>query len=173
MFPWIPFLKSRRRRLSDTEFMAIKAFDGKVVTVTGTINAVTNTIEYVPASGKTFYFHEATIVMVTNPSATSTAGGVGTASTSIDQIVADLKIDSTVYDTAKIGMATSANSSQAGNSGSGSGFGLDGKCKFNCKGLTLVGNSAKKIEIENVLDSGSARATLIGWIEDTGTSPQV
>jgi len=174
MFPWIPFLKQKAGgKLSDTEFMAIKAFEGKVVTVTGAINAVNDTIEYVPASGKTFYFHSASIVMTTNPSATSSADGTGSEVASKDQVVAALKVDTVTKDKAKIGMATSAREIQAYNGGSGSGFGLDAKCYFNCEGLFLQGDGAKKVEIVNILDSGSADATIIGWIETTGETPQV
>ncbi len=170
MFPWIPFLKSRRRRLSDTEFMAIKAFDGKVVTVTGAINAITNTIEYVPASGKTFYFHSAKITMTTNPTP-AINNSTPTSSSTNEQIVAELKINTTTVDSATVGVASTTNLVSVG--GGGAGFSKGGMAYFDVKGRTLEGDGAKKIEIENVLDNGSATATLIGWIEDTGNSPQI
>jgi hypothetical protein len=88
--------------------MAIKAFDGKVVTVTGAINAVNDTIEYVPASGKTFYFHSAKIVMTNKPISDKFSRWYRLKVASKDQIVAALKIDTVTKDKAKIGMATSA-----------------------------------------------------------------
>ena len=38
---------------------------------------------------------------------------------------------------------------------------------FNVLGLSLVGDGAKKIEIENTLDNGTAFATMSGWLSDT------
>ena len=156
--------------MSDTEFMAIKAFEGKAVTVTGAIDAVNDTIEYVPANGKTFYFHSAKIIMTGHP---DLATFTGTQSNSVmdNRIEADLKIDSAVVDTANAGIGGTKSSN---NDGSGiGGFGALQESHFDVKGRTLEGDGAKKIEIENVLDSGSANATLIGWIEDTGDSPQI
>jgi len=154
--------------------MAIKAFDGKAVTVTGAIDAVNDTIEYVPANGKTFYFHSAKIVISTHatpPAITSSA----TQNTVVkDMVKAALKIDSTTVDTTNIG--TAANATTEGSAdlkSAGSGVGTVGDGHFDVKGRTLEGNGTKKIEIENTLDAGSAVATLVGWIEDTGTSPQV
>ena len=156
--------------MSDTEFMAIKAFGGKFVSVTGTINAVTNTIEYVPASGKTFYFHSAKITMNTNPSGTLNTSG---ATTINDQTTAELKIDGTTKDTAKIGGIIQTDISQPLDAGGGGGIGFQAVAHFDCKGMSLEGNGSKKVEIENVDDDGSCTATLTGWIEDTGSSPQV
>jgi hypothetical protein len=163
MFPWIPYLQSTRKRLSDTEFLAIKEFDSKLITVTGAIDAVNDTIEYVPATGKTFYLHEAHIV----PTAHSTSNA----------IEADFKVDGTVIDTVNyiIAQAThTENKGTANAGGAGWGYGLGFNAgKFVVKGVSLEGNSTKKIEIENVLDGGSGIATLVGWIETTGDSPQV
>ena len=174
VFPWIPFLKSRRRRLSDTEFMAIKAFDGKVIVVTGAIDALNDTIEYIPASGKTFYFHSAKIVISTHatpPAITSSA----TQNTVVkDMVKAALKINTVTVDTTNIG--TSANATTEGTSAlksGGSGVGTVGDGHFDVKGRFLTGDGAKKIEIVNTLDAGSAVATLIGFIEDTADSPQI
>jgi len=36
--------------------------------------------------------------------------------------------------------------------------------KFNVLGLSLIGDGAKKIEIENILDSGSAFAEMSGYL---------
>ncbi len=172
MFPWIPFLKSRRRRLSDTEFMAIKAFEGKAVTVRGAIDTATSTIEYVPANGKTFYFHSAKIVITGHITPATQSGGGS--STVKNEVEADLKIDSTVVDTVNLGFSSTAITVAFSNTYSNSNaYGHTGDGRFDVKGRTLEGNGSKKIEIESVVDDGTADAILIGWIEDTGTSPQV
>jgi len=135
----------------------VKASPTEWFQVSGDINAVNDTIEFIPASGKTAILYEAKIVMSTNP-------GAASGNTTIkDQVVADLKIDGVVKDKASIGIA--AKSSTTGNSGSG--FGDKGAGRFNALGLSLVGDAVKKITIENVLDNGSAFATMSGWLFTT------
>ena len=74
----------------------------------------------------------------------------------------------TVFSKAKIGVASKASGSQAGRAGSGSGFGTNSESHFNVLGFSLVGNGLDtKIEIENVLDSGSAFAEMSGYLIDT------
>jgi hypothetical protein len=166
VFPFITFtgIKGGTTELSDIEYMAIKAFNSKVVVTTGAINAVTNTISYTVPSGKTAYLAEASIVMTTNPSASSAISG-GVATSNYDQIVGALKIDGVTKDKAKIGKGTAAH-------GGGSGFGLGGKSYFNVLGLSLAGDGSKTITIENILDAGSADASFTVFLETTGTSPK-
>ncbi len=63
MFPWIVFLKERKKRLSDIEYLAIKEFGGKLVqndnsrTTTGDLATLT------AASGKDMYLVAAKINM--------------------------------------------------------------------------------------------------------------
>lgn len=149
---------------SDLEFIRSKVLSGDWVSVRGAIDAVNDTIEYVPASDKTFFLHSASIVMTENPGAGGTSNG---SSSSDSQIVAALKIDSVIKDKAKVGIATNAVASAVNRAGSGSGFGTDAKGAFNVLGLSLVGDGAKKVEIENILGSGAADAILMGWVEDT------
>lgn len=65
IFPWIPFLQKSGKRLSDIEFLAIKEFDGKLVTNTGqqadggTGNAATLTA----SGGKDLYLAEAQVTV--------------------------------------------------------------------------------------------------------------
>jgi len=146
--------------MSDTEFLSVKEFGGKLITVTGAINAINDTIEYVPANGKTFYLHEAHIVPTTH--------GTNNA------VEADFKVNGTVIDTVnyKLAQVTTTEGGASPDWSNGWGQGLYAG-KFVVKGVSLEGDGAKKIEIENVLDNGSANATLVGFIEDTGDSPQV
>ena len=85
-----------------------------------------------------------------------------------DRVKAALKIDGTIKDTTNIGivMATDTLSSTA-NTSSGLGNGTIGDGRFNVLGISLVGDGAKKIEIENTLDGGSAFATMSGYVIDT------
>lgn len=160
----MPNLGEEAGGVSDLQFIRQKAIDGDWITVTGAINAVNDTIEYIPANGKTFFLYDASIVMNANPGA---VGNINATTSSTDQTVAALKVDTVTKDTAKIGMATRAGASAPNNAGSGSGFGLQSKCHFNTLGLILVGDGIKKVEVENILDGGSADANLSGWIEDT------
>jgi len=65
VFPWVSFLQERKKRLSDIEYLAIKEFDGKLVTNTGqqadggTGNAATLTA----SSGKDLYLAKAQVTV--------------------------------------------------------------------------------------------------------------
>jgi len=153
--------------VGDLEFIESKVLAGDYFQVTGAINAITNTIEYVPATGKTAFLIEAKIVITTHTFPAST-GSIPAGATSTSAVKAALKIDTTTVDTTNIGMASVANSFTAGNGNySNSAYGTMGDGRFNVLGLSLVGNSSKKIEIENTLDGGSAIATMSGYLIDT------
>lgn len=159
------------QEMGDTEYMAKKAFDGKLITVTGAIDALNDTIEFVVPNGKRFYFHSAKIVIsdhVVSPAADASAE---------DRVKAALKIDGVTKDTTNIGVAmriATREHTNAAFTGGGTGTGTIGDGKFDVKGLSLIGDGAKKIEIENILDGGgSAVATFIGFIEDTASDPTI
>ena len=155
--PWISFLPSLEEvvELSDLEFIRDKALAGDWVTVTGTIDAVTNEIAYTPATGKTFFLVEAKVILDDNPTGDS-------------KVVAALKVDGVIKDTTTIGVEGNITNVGTTNGGFGYGFGFPGDGKFIAKGLMLVGNSSKKITIENIVDAASGvTASLSGWIQDT------
>jgi len=101
--------------------------------------------------------------MSTNPSI-SMPGAVGSNNT-IDQIVADLKINGVVKSKAKIGaQAAARNLGSGSSSGTSSGFAPFTESRFNVLGLSLSGDGIKTITIENVLDSGSGFAEFSGYL---------
>ena len=158
--------------MSDSLFMAKTAFQGKVITVTGDIDAVNDNIEYVVPTDKTFYFHSAKIVITghTIPAATTTTSTV----TTKNAIEAVLKIDGVVKDTTNIGIiSVSKGVDFTGRTLSGNAYGTIGDGRFDVNGRLLVGNGTKKVEIVNTVDNGSATATLIGWIEDNDDDPSI
>lgn len=161
--------------MSDTLFMAKKAFDGKVITVTGAINALNNTIEYVVPNDKTFYFHSAKIVITGHVDPADITDSSNTTVVIKNAVQSELKVDGVVKDTTNIGFAskTRTGASAFTDHVGGTGYGNIGDGIFNCQGLFLVGNGTKKVEIKNSLDDGSAVATIIGWIEDTDTDPSI
>jgi len=81
-------------------------------------------------------------------------------------ITADLKIDTVTKDEAQI--FRSQNQQMGSTNQGGSGYGMtENNGKFNVLGLSLVGDGAKKIEIENIQDTGGALATMSGYLIDT------
>ena len=99
--------------------------------------------------------------------ASASAVGDGT-STVKNAVQAAFKVDTVVKDTTEIGMVSFSRSRAASNTYSNSiGYGTMGDGRFDVMGLSLVGNSSKKVTIENSLDDGDAIATFNGWIEDT------
>jgi len=138
--------------------------------VSGSIDAATNTIEYVPANGKTAVLFEAKVIIDVNGTA-SAAVGVTETDEDREQVVAQIKVDSTVKDTTQVGHASKAKSdfgTAKEGRGSGSGFGHAGDGHFNALGISLAGDGAKKITIENITDNAtSVYATMSGWIYTT------
>lgn len=149
--------------MGDLEFIQDKVIAGDYFQVSGDINTLNDTIEFIVPSAKTAFMIEAKITMNANPSSNTADGGAQ--QTINDQIVAELKIDSVVKSKAKIGMHES--SIIPSGEGAGVGMGVGSESKFNVLGLSLVGDGAKVIEIENVLDSGSAFAEFSGYVIDT------
>jgi len=166
--PWVFYLEElgAAEDMGDLEFIQTKVLAGDYFQVSGDIDAITNTIEFIVPNLKTAFMIEAKITMKTNP--TIAMPGASSSSTTNDQVVAELKIDSSTKSKAKIGsFATGRNLASGTSSSQGAGLAPFGECKFNVLGLSLVGDAAKKIEIENVLDSGSAFAEMSGYLIDT------
>lgn len=142
--------------MGDLEFIQEKVIAGDYFQVSGDINTPASKIESVAIpNGRTAFLIEAKITMSTNPDAASQVDNGVT--TTKDQVVAELKIDGVKKSKAKIGISTAA-AGFSFDGGNGSGFGVNSESKFNVLGLSLVGDGAKKISVENVLDSGNAFA---------------
>ena len=158
--------------MGDTEYMAKKAFDGKAIRVTADIDSIGSKLSYTVTGSKRFYFHSAKIVITghTTP-AVSPLGGLPATNIVKNAVEADLLINSVVVDTTNIGMATAVSAGAGGAFAGGSGYGNVGDGKFDVKGRTA--ESGEIIEIENIVDDGTATATLIGFEEDTGTDPTI
>ena len=147
---------------SELEFIRDKILAGDWFEVSGDINAVNDTIEFIPPSGKTAFLFKAKIVITTHTNYSNAAGALIN-----DRVRADLLINAVVKDKTNIGMTGITTSSGGGLPSGGLGSGSIGDGKFNALGLSLVGDGALKIEIKNSLDNGSAFATMSGWLEDT------
>jgi len=152
--------------MGDLEFIEGKVLTGDYFQVSGDIDNINDKIEFIVPNIRTAFLIEAKITMTTNPEASSITEG--TTSTN-DQIVASLQknINTVVteFSKAKIGVASRASGSQAGRAGSGSGFGTNADSRFNVLGFSLIGDGIlNKIEIENVLNNGSAFAEMSGYL---------
>ena len=131
--------------------------------VSGDINAITDTIEFIVPGGKTAFMIEAKIVPTghANPPQLPSS----TTNTIINnRVQATFSIDGVVKDTANVGTVSNATTVITEDAGAGTGAGNQLESKFNVLGLSLVGDGAKKIEIENTLDNGSAFATMSGYL---------
>ncbi len=148
--------------MSDLSFIREKILSGDWIIVTGPINTATSEIVYQPATGKTFFLYSAKVVITghINP----TTNGL-----SRNAVEADLKVDNVVKDTTNVGMIYDGSTSNPGSNFTGmpGGAGDMGDGIFSALGNSLVGDSSKEVSIENIVDNGTAEATLTGWIEDT------
>jgi len=152
--------------MGDLEYIEGKVLDGDYFQRSGAIDNLTDTIEFIVPDGRRAFLIEAKLTMKTNSGAAST-GSVDVTVTVTDKVVADLKIDGAVKSKAQIGTSARASTLASGGGIGGNGSGVSGgqTCPFNVKGLSLVGvGSTKKIEIENVLENGSAFAEFSGYL---------
>ncbi|MCK5633302.1 hypothetical protein KAH94_06100 [bacterium] len=167
--PWISFIPTGVViGLSDLQFIQDRVDAGEWLEAHGAIDAATNEIAIVPASGKTLYMYKAKIV-TTGLVAAASDRGSGTDTTSNNMVEAAFKVNGTVKDSTNIGMSTKASSKTNGTTGGvgGSGYGSIGDGKFDVAGLSLVGDGIKDVTIENIVDNGSADATMSAWIKTT------
>ncbi len=165
VLPWVFYQEDiAGEDVGDLEFIQEKVDAGNYFQVSGDINALSDTISFIPASGKTAYMIEAKITISDNPSAISTSTSTGVSTK--DMIAAALKIGGTTKDETTIGVAANAgiSSSNQRGGGTGSGFGNIGDGRFNVLGLSLVGTGSATIVIENILDNGTAFATFSGYL---------
>ena len=154
--------------LGDLQFVQDRIKAGEWFEVSGNINALNNTIEFIVPNLKTAILFEAKVVIGTNTGASGVTSG---SDAKREQVTADLLINAVVKDKTSIGHATAAAATGGTNlegRGSGSGHGMQGDGRFNALGKSLVGNGTKKIEIKNVDDDASVvYATMSGWLFTT------
>jgi len=147
--------------VGDLEFIQEKVLAGDYFQVSGDISTLNDTIEFVVPSGKTAFLIEAKITIPIN----SNSADITASTLSNDQTVANLLIDTVVKDTAKIGVGSRGSAGGGASDGrGGNGISFNSTDRFNVLGLSLVGDSIKKIEIENVDDDGNAFATMSGYL---------
>lgn len=146
--------------VGDLEFIQEKVIAGDYFQVSGDINNLNDTIEFIVPNGRTAFMIEAKIVQTghVSPAVNSTSG---VTTTTKNAVQADLKIDTITKDKANVGMSSVDRVIGGGGSGSSTNHNSD---PFNVSGLSLVGDGVKKIEIENTLDDGSAFATMSGYL---------
>ncbi len=153
--------------MGDLEFIQGKVTAGDYFQVSGDINALNDTIEFIVPNGKTAFLIEAKIVPTGHSNPPQLPLSTSNSITN-NRVQAQLKIDTVVKDTTNIGVAANATNNGNHNLSSGAGgHGNIGDGRFNVLGLSLVGDGIKVIEIENTLDNGTAFATMSGYLIDT------
>jgi len=146
--------------MGDLEFIQEKVLAGDYFQVSGDINNLNDTIEFIVPNGKTAFLIEAKIVQTGH--ATPAFNSFSATTTAVRNAVqADFKIDTVTKDKANVGMSSIDRVVGSGGTGSSTNHNSD---PFNVSGLSLVGDGVKKIEIENTLDDGSAFATMSGYL---------
>lgn len=151
--------------VGDLEYIEGKVVAGDYFQVSGNINGLNDTIEFIVPSGKTAFMISAKIVPTghSNPPTMPTSGNI----INNNRVQAQFKIDTAIKDTANVGTVSNATLRTTEDAGGGAGIGNQLESRFDVLGLSLVGDGAKKIEIENTLDNGNAFATMSGYLIDT------
>ncbi len=149
--PWVFYLEEvEGADMGDLEFIQDKVTAGDYFQVSGDIDALNDTIEFIVPNLKTAFLIEAKIV----PTGHATN----------NKVEAELKIDAVTKDTVNYILAQANEGGASPDWAWGNGL-YSGQ--FNVLGLSLVGDGIKVIEIENTLDAGSAFATMSGYVIDT------
>jgi len=152
--------------MGDLEFIQTKVIAGDYFQVSGDINAINDTIEFIVPNTRTAFMISAKIMNPTHPTPAGTPSM--TTTQQVNMVTAAFKIDGVIKDQAVTGERTSAgNVNNQHGGGTGNGYGMLSDGKFDVLGLSLVGDGIKVIEIENTLDDGSAFATMSGYVIDT------
>ncbi len=142
--------------MGDLEYIQGKVLSGDYFQVSGDIDDINDTIEFVVPNSKTAFLIEAKIIP-NNASANN-------------RITGALKIATVIKDEAVIFRAQNQQTGSTNLGGSGYGM-AENNGRFNVLGLSLVGNGVdeptNKITIENIVDNGGAFATMSGYTIDT------
>jgi len=156
VFPWIPFLFGRRKRLSDIEFLSIKEFDGKLVTDEGGRTTVGDIATLTANSGKDLYLAKAKVSIFFQTT---------------DNIPRTFTIDLKVNGVTKATWTHEAlNSVQAGSERTTD---LNGQYEFPIIGLKVAATQIIKLELITIDTAGGVEGQLICFEETTGESPQI
>ena len=161
--PWILFAPLVVDVTSDLQFIQDRVDAGEWLETHGAINAVTNEIAIIPASGKTFYAFRGRIQLTSDISITIING----TSTDINKVSAQAKVDGTIKDECRVGSKITNSGDSSSKLQGAAGESSPSQAEFHVLGLSLVGDGIKKVTIENSSDNGSADATLSGWIKTT------
>lgn len=153
MFPWSLFLKERRKSLSDIEYLAIKEFDGKLVTNTdqqadgGTGNTATLTA----SAGKDLYLAKAQVTVRVDVGTVLILGEI------------TLVANGVVKDRWEFAMAHSAQVTTPN----------EITHDFAVKGIKVAATETIVIDVVISNVDFDIDGTLVGFEETTGESPQV
>lgn len=150
--PLILFQVGGKKKLSDTEFMAIKTFEGKMIKNAFEINVPSTTTTIVatiiPANGKTFYHYKT------------------------NQIIIDVIInDSFISRLLNNGVFVDAIGGNTSSSVISPLF-----TNYTTVSDSMIGNGSIAYTLESFTDesvSVNTKGILQGWIEDTGESPAI
>lgn len=175
VFPWVAFLKERGGNVGDLEFLAVKEFDGKLIhTVSSEFTGNADQITYTPASGKTFYVLRCKLYPVTNTIAT-TAPTTSTGDTTTNRRCdVEITLDGTVIDVLTHDME-SINGVWTGSGSTRNAEGSAGQAGQYESNIveSMDGDAVKAVKLTSTNTSGTYRVSLLGLLEDTGTSPKL
>ena len=155
MNPVITFLLSRRKKVSDIEFLAVKEFDGKLVHNKNERDSTGDGAILTATAAHDLYLAEAK-VMFSVPGTTSVAG----------EARAELFINGTAEDEVYVKFT--------GQISGGSGGGVWSiNHKFALKGRKVLATQIIKIVVTEISTSIRCNSTLIGFEELTGVDPRI
>ena len=166
MHPWVFYFRSGKKRVSESEYLAKKEFDGKLSkSLSAEFSGNAAQITITPASGKTFYHARSKLYPVVNTiSLPAVSGGTNVVNRRAD---VELTNDSTVIDVLtydfegwQFGAVIAASSGPASQQETNIMDSLDG-------------DGAKTMTLTSTNTSGTYRVSMIGFTEDTGDDPTI
>ena len=152
MFPWLVFLKKAGKKLSDIEFLAIKEFDGKLVSNTDIQDdgATGNTATLTASSGKDLYLAKAQVTVRCDTTTSLVRGDIS------------LKANAVGKDRWRFSFVAGTESGQIAQTHD-----------FVVEGIKVAATQTIILDVVFSNVDFDITGTLVGFEEDTGSSPAV
>jgi len=148
VFPWIPFLFGRRKRLSDIEFLSIKDFDGKIVKNKGQVTADGTLATLTASSGKDMYL------------GTAKVSYTGDTSVGTERAVVELQINAVIVEVVRF-------------ISQGAADGISQSYEFKNIGHKVAATQVIRLQVTGVIGTVSLEGYVECFEETTGESPQI
>jgi len=155
VFPWVSFLKERKKRVSDIEFLAVKEKEGKIRSAEGFLSVTGDLATLTANTGKDMYLAKAKCCVFLRASAND-----------ISEARIELKLNGVIIETVQIAIQGSSGTS----SGKGMGY---GDYEFKNIGRKVLAGQIIKLEVAAIPTTSDVEGFIECFEETTGEDPRI